>query len=201
MFEEILGGLGGARRAPRPRPGRDVRVPLHLSFEDSITGVERTVAYRHGGGAGKTRVAIPPGVKDGATIRVSGKGEPSPSGGPAGNLLLDVTVQPHARLQRQGNDLRAEVPITVYEAVLGGKIKVPTLNGDATINLPANTRTGQVFRLGGKGVAPATGKPGDLLVKVMIQPPAQPDAKLVALMEAFRGDHPYDPRAEEPTAL
>lgn len=198
MFEEILGGFGGQRRQPpRPAAGRDVRLPLQLSFIDAVRGIDRTVAYRHSGGTQRTRVRIPAGVKDGTTIKVSGKGEPSASGGPAGNLLLDVSVQPHPYLERAGDNLRADVPVTVYEAILGGKIRVPTLDGTATINLPQGTRGGQVFRLRGKGVASAGGKVGDLLARVVIHPPEEVDDDLIALMEQFRSDHPYDPRADD----
>ena len=207
MFEEVLGGLGGPGRggrgfrgAPRPTPGRDVQVPLQLSFAEAVRGVERTVAYRHSGGTVRTRVVVPAGVKQGAKIRVRGKGEASPNGGPAGNLLLEVTVQPHPYLRREGNHLRTEVAVTFYEAILGGKIQVPTLEGESTINLPPNTRAGQVFRLRGKGVAPASGPAGDLLAKVTIQPPTRADEELVALMEKFRAEHAYNPRTEDVAA-
>jgi len=203
MFEEILGGLGGARfggarpQPPRPAPGRDIRVPLQLSFVDAVRGVDRTVAYRHGGGTTRSRVRIPAGVKEGTTIKVRGEGEPSTSGGPAGDLLLDVSVRPHPHLQRAGDDLRTDVPVTVYEAILGGKVRVPTLDGTATINLPQGTRAGQVFRLRGKGVANADGATGDLLARVVIQVPENIDDDMIALMEQFRSEHPYDPRADD----
>lgn len=198
MFEEILGGLRGPQRQPpRPAAGRDVRLPLQLSFIDAVRGIDRTVAYRHSGGTQRTRVRIPAGVKAGTTIKVRGKGEPSSSGGPTGNLLLDVSVQPHPYLERAGNNLRTDVPVTVYEAVLGGKIRVPTLDGTATINLPQGTRGGQVFRLRGKGIASPDGKVGDLLARVVIHAPEDVDDSLIALMEQFRSDHPYDPRADD----
>ena len=202
MFEEILGGLGGAgvaggrRQPPRPSAGRDVRVPLRLTFLDAMRGVERTVGYRHGGDAERTRVRIPAGVKDGTTIKVSGKGEVSSSGGPPGSLLLELSVEPHSRLQRRGNDLHTEVPVTVYEAILGGKVRVPTLDGSATINLPQGTRSGQVFRLRGKGVGRESDA-GDLLARVVIQAPGEIDDGVVSLMEDFRSRHPYDPREDE----
>ncbi len=202
MFEDILGGLGGGgfggarRQPPRPAAGRDIRVPLQLSFVDAIRGIDRTVAFRHGGGTTRTRVRIPAGVKDGTTIKVRDKGEPSPSGGPTGNLLLEVSVQSHPHLQRTGDDLRTDVPVTVYEAVLGGNVRVRTLDGTATINLPQGTRGGQVFRLRGKGAANADGA-GDLLARVVIQTPDEVDDDMVALMERFRDAHPYNPRADE----
>ncbi len=203
MFEEILGGLGGAnfggarQHRPGPTAGRDVRVPLLLTFVESVQGIDRTVAYRHGTGTARTRVRIPPGVQSGATIKVRGEGEPSPGGGPAGDLLLNVSVQQHPHLTRHGKDLRADVPITMYDAVLGGKVSVPTVDGNATINLPQGTRGGQVFRLRGKGVVKAGGKAGDLLARMVIQAPTEIDAELLAIMERFRADHPYDPADED----
>ena len=96
-----------------------------------------------------------------------------------------------------GADLRTDVPVTVYEAILGGKVRVPTLDGTATINLPQGTRAGQVFRLRGKGVANADGATGDLLARVVIQVPENIDDDMIALMEQFRSEHPYDPRADD----
>jgi len=203
MFDDILSGLGGAGLggAPRPPPqraaGRDIRLPLQLAFGDAVRGIDRTVAYRHLGGTQRTRVRIPAGVKDGATIRVTGEGEPSPNGGPTGDLLLDVAVVPHPHLQCVGNDLRTDVAITMYEAVLGGKVRVPTLDGTSTINLPQGTRGGQVFRLRGKGVVTEDGTTGDLLARVVIHGPGTVDDDLLALMEKFRSEHPYDPRTED----
>ena len=168
-----------------------------MSFVDAIRGVDRTVAFRHGGGTARTRVRIPAGVKDGTTIKVRGEGEPSASGGPDGNLLLDVSVQAHSHIQRSGADLRTDVPVTFYEAVLGGKIRVRTLDGTATINLPQGTRGGQVFRLRGKGVANPDETTGDLLARVVIQAPEEVDDDVIAMMERYRDDHPYDPRAED----
>lgn len=201
MFEEILGGLGGfgsrsgPQRPPRPARGRDVKVPLQLTLLEAGRGAERTVAYRSDGGTVKTRVRIPAGVEHGATVRVRGKGEKAPPGGTSGDLLLEVGVTGDPRFDRDGRTLRTKVPVTVYDAVLGAKIQVPTLDGNATINLPPGTRSGQVFRLRGKGLGPE-GKAGDLLAQIVVQPPTEIDAGLTRLMEEFRDAHAYTPDGE-----
>ena len=204
MFEEILGGFGrpgasgfGAGPArTQPRPGRDVRVPLSLTLADIVTETERTIAYRHTGASQRCKVRIPAGVNDGATVRVRGKGESSPSGGPAGDLLLEVSIQPHPTLRRDGKNLRTEIPVTPYEATLGARIEVPTLDGAAKVELPPGSRNGQVLRLTGRGIEHA-GKRGDLLARVVIQMPREASPDLKEIMEQFRDRAAYNPRREK----
>lgn len=114
------------------------------------------------------KVKIPAGVKDGATIRLPGKGTPGSGGGPAGDLLVNVHVTPHPIFGRKGNDLLITVPVTYAEATLGTKLTVPTLDGQVTLKIPAGTQNGRTFRVRGKGVSPERGKTGDLLVKVEV---------------------------------
>jgi len=118
-------------------------------------------------------VRIPAGVKDGATIRLTGKGGPGRNGGPGGDLLVKVHVTPHPVFTRSGNDLKVTVPISFSEAALGTKLSVPTMNGAVNVKIPAGTNSGKVFRLRGRGVNPDKGKTGDLLAKVEIQVPAR----------------------------
>ncbi|NKB89922.1 MAG: DnaJ domain-containing protein [Acidobacteria bacterium] len=197
MFEEILGGLGGfgQQSAPRQRRGRDVQVPLQLTLAEAGAGVERTVAYRAAAGSAKSKVRIPAGVENGARVRVRGKGESIGAGGAPGDLILQISVTKDPRFRRDGQTLRTEVPITIYEAILGGPIDIPTLVGDATINLPPGTQTGQVFRLRGKGLGP-DGSKGDLLAKVSIQTPHEITAEINEVMEEYRESHPYEPRRD-----
>jgi len=216
------GGPGGQG----PKAGRDVNVPLTLSFDDALNGVEKSISFRRPtlcdacGGAGtqggapcgrcngsgqiqktdRARVKIPAAVSDGAKVRVPGRGEPGRGGGPAGDLYLQITVEPHAVFRREGGDLYAEVPVTIYEAGLGATIHVPTLAGNTRISLPAGTRTGQVIRLAGKG-APSGKKgesntQGDLYVTVRIDMPEVLDAEAEELLGKFEKEHPYDPRSE-----
>jgi DnaJ-class molecular chaperone len=144
-------------------------------------------------------VKIPAGVSDGAKVRVAGRGEPGSNGGPAGDLYIRIGVKPHPVFRREGKDLYAEVPVTIYEAGLGATIQVPTLTGIARINLPAGTSAGQVIRLAGKG-APGSGKSGedrgDLYITVRIEMPDELDAKAEELLREFQQEHPYDPRSQ-----
>ncbi len=194
---------GAAGRWPGAQPGRDVEVSLPLSFEEAINGIERTVRYQRpaataAGETVSTKVRIPAGVEDGKKIRVRGRGEPGHGGAPAGNLYLRIQVAPHRFFERRGPDLHLDLPITVYEAGLGGTIRVPTLNGKTTIKLPAGTRNGQVIRLTGKGAPNAEGgknaDKGDLYITVRIELPEHLSDEGKKLLESFANDHPYDPR-------
>jgi molecular chaperone DnaJ len=128
------------------------------------------------GGSGSVRrqrsfqVRIPAGVKDGARIRLAGRGEPGPAGGQAGDLYVVVRVAPHRLFGRKGSDLTLELPITFAEAALGANVHVPTLDGPVTLKIPAGTQSGQTFRIRGKG-APRKGGQGDLLVTVRVEVP------------------------------
>jgi DnaJ-class molecular chaperone len=113
--------------------------------------------------------------------------------GRAGDVLITVTVAPHPLFVREGADLRLELPITLYEAVLGGKVRVPTLDGAVELAIPANTNSGRTFRLKGKGF-PAKDRVGDLLATVRIMLPEGGDAELEELMKKWRDGKPYDPR-------
>ena len=154
------GGAAGGGAWSVAQPGRDVEVTVPLAFDEAINGAERTVRYdlpKVGGGAEtvSTKVRIPAGVEDGKRIRVTGRGEPGNGGAPPGNLYLRVRVTPHRLFDRKGADLYVELPVAVYEAGLGGTIRVPTLGGTTMIKLPAGTRNGQVIRLSGKGRSPS----------------------------------------------
>lgn len=207
----VFGGQTGASAggAPwtMPQPGRDVEVNVPLSFEDAVNGTERTVRYELPGPAGgsstvSTRIRVPAGVENGKRIRVRGRGEPGRGGAPAGNLYLRIQVAPHRFFERKRGNLHLELPVTVYEAGLGGTIRVPTLDGSTTIKLPAGTRNGQVVRLSGKGAprpgaknaGKSGGKKGDLYVTIRIELPEALDDGSRELLDKFAEDHPYDPR-------
>jgi molecular chaperone DnaJ len=118
-------------------------------------------------------VKVPAGVKDGATIRLPGKGSPGSNGGPAGDLLVTVTVDRHPLFGRSKNDLTVTVPVTYAEAALGTKLDVPTLDGTVTVRIPPGTQPGKTFRVRGRGVQAARGKQGDLLVKIDVVVPTK----------------------------
>jgi DnaJ-class molecular chaperone len=207
-FEDILNSMfgGAAGRGARPGGGAnrfefdnggialdlDLNVALTVSLEESVKGAEKRVRLSNGK---ELNVRIPAGVGAGQQIRVKGQGETSP-GHPPGDLLITVSIAPHAFFKVDGSDLRVELPITLYEAVLGGKVRVPTLGNAVELSVPKNTSSGRTFRLKGKGLPKATGTAGDLFVTTRIVLPDANDAELEALMQKWRDRIPYHPRSD-----
>ena len=171
----------------------------------SGTIVDDPCTVCHGSGAEvRTRsikVRIPAGVKDGATIRLAGKGGPGRNGGPAGDLLVKVHVTPHPVFGRSGNDLTLTVPISFSEAALGTKLSVPTMDGSVRVKIPAGTTSGKVFRVRGRGVDPEKGRPGDLLARVEIQVPARLSKDEKQLLEQLASYDTDEMRAHLDTYL
>ena len=196
-FEDLLGGMfgqqGGGFRGG-PTKGRDVTASTVLDFVTAING--ETIKLQPQGGA-PINVKIPAGVKDGQKIKLAGKGEPSPNGGPAGDLVLTVSVRKHPVFERDGLNLRVVVPVTFTEAALGATIEVPTLGGDPVkLKVSPGTPSGRILRVKGRGVSTTSGA-GDLLAEVQVAVPGRiPDAALDHL-RAFAAAMPADnPRAE-----
>jgi DnaJ-class molecular chaperone len=206
-FEDILNSMfnGGAGRGARPGPqgspfefdtggialDLDLSVAMTVSLEESVKGVEKRVRLPTGK---ELNVKIPAGVTAGQQIRLKGQGETAPGHKP-GDLLITVSIAPHAFFKVDGSDLRVDLPITLYEAVLGGKVRVPTLGNVVELSIPKNTSSGRTFRLKGKGL-PKSGAIGDLFVTTRIMLPDGNDADLEALMEKWRDGHPYNPRSD-----
>ncbi len=169
---------------------------LRIPFLEAVRGTTVEIKVpRWGSGREReqTRVTvrIPAAVDDGTTLRLGGKGDASRSGGPPGDLYLEVRVDGHPRFRRQGRDLLCDVPIGLARSALGGTVSVETLDGPATINVPAGTRSGQKFRLRGKGVPSANGRPaGDLFAVIQIVPPKKLDARSRELLEEFGERNP-----------
>jgi len=207
-FEDILnsmfggaGARGGARRGAGGStfefdPGTialdlDVSVSMGVSLEEAVKGAEKRVRLPTGK---ELNVKIPAGVVAGQQIRLKGQGETAP-GHPPGDLLITVNIAPHPFFKVDGSDLRLDLPITLYEAVLGGKVRVPTLGSAVELSIPKNTSSGRIFRLKGKGL-PKTGGAGDLFVTTRIMLPDGNDAELEQLMQKWREMHPYNPRSD-----
>ena len=204
-FEDILNSMfGGAARGARPGGGRafefdtggigldlDLNVAMTVSLEEAVKGGEKRVRLPTGR---ELNVKIPAGVTAGQQIRLKGQGETAP-GHPPGDLLITVSIAPHAHFKVDGSDLRLDLPITLYEAVLGGKVRVPTLGSAVELSIPKNTSSGRTFRLKGKGL-PKPGGTGDLFVTTRIILPDGNDSELEALMEKWRDSHPYNPRSD-----
>ena len=204
-FEDILKDVFGARGAGgRARAGghfepedfgataaggRDITAALSITLAEAAKGVKKRVQLPTGK---EVEVKIPAGLDEGQQIRLKGQGLPGP-GGRTGDLLITVSVTPHPLFQRDGADLRLDLPVTLYEAVLGGKIRVPTLDGAVELAIPAGTNAGRTFRLKGKGF-PAKERKGDLLATVRIMLPEGQDSDLEEMMRKWRETKPYDPR-------
>ena len=140
-------------------------------------------------------VKIPAGIEDGKTIRLKGQGGGSPLGGPAGDALVTVKIARHPLFRVEGRDLREDVSIPLYDAVLGGKVEARTLTGVVELTVPPNSSSGRTLRLRGKGLpASGAGAAGDLLVTLRIALPEAADAELDALMKRWRDTKPYKPR-------
>jgi DnaJ-class molecular chaperone len=204
-LEDILGGMfggmGGGRRAAgrgsaRARRGEDARAEITVAFEVAAEGGEHGLTLQTGDQTEHITVKIPAGIEDGQTIRLAGQGNPGPGGGPSGDLLVTVRVAPHPWFRREGMHLLVDVPVTCSEAVLGGKIDVPTLSeGEFLLNIPPGTGSGRRLRLRGKGLRnPKTGERGDLFAVVKITVPSNPSEESRKLFQQLAALHPENPR-------
>lgn len=209
-FEDILSGMFGHRggrpgQGPRPDFGghfrpedfgqsaadRDVTAEVTITLPEAAKGVRKRVQLPTGK---EVEVRIPAGLIDGQQIRLKGQGLPGAGRAPAGDAHVTVRIAPHPDFTVEGKNLRTELPLTLYEAVLGGKVRVPTLDGAVELAIPPHTNAGRIFRLKGKGLHGKAGT-GDLFATVRIVLPAKPDPELEALMQRWRAEKPYDPRS------
>jgi curved DNA-binding protein len=184
-------GGGGARRPRGPVPGSDLQASVTIDFASAVRGT--MVELRTQPGADPVKVRIPQGADEGSRVRIAGHGAPSPNGGPSGDLLLDIHVEPHPFFRREGDDLHLDLPITVVEAMRGGKVKVPTVDGSVSLKVPPGTQTGATARLKGKGVT-RKGNTGDLYVRYQVHVPTETSPALDALLDALEKVPAPDPR-------
>ena len=207
-FEDILSSVFGNMRGGReaggqpdlgayaehvqPQRGQDAAVDVTVTLEEVAEGAHKRVALPTGK---HLDVRIPTGLGDGKQIRLKGQGWAGQHGAPAGDAIVTVHIAPHPHFRLEGADLRLDLPVTLYEAVLGAKVRVPTLDGAVELSLPPNSNTGRTFRLKGKGLPRGKGNAGDLFATVRIVLPEHPDAELDELMRRWRDEKPYDPRS------
>lgn len=200
IFSDLFGGHRGGGRGfpggggyqPGPIRGQDIRYTLDVDFLEAVGGTRKRVSMP---GGNALDLNVPEGVEDGQVLRLKGKGRDGEFGGPAGDALVEIKVRPHRQFRRDGNDIRIELPISIDEAVLGGKIEVPTITGSVNLSIPKGTNSGQTFRLRGKGVHnTSTGKTGDQLVSVTIVLPDEIDDRLSYFLSEWRQEHGYNPR-------
>ncbi len=190
------GSQGGRAQAARPRPGRDLEHETEIALEEAYQGATRNLQI----GDRRIEARIPAGVRTGSRVRLAGQGEPGRNGGPPGDLYLVMRVLPHPSFEREGDDLYTEVPVDIYTAVLGGEVRVPTLERPVVLKIPPQTQAGRSFRLRGKGMphigapnigAPNTGGPsvgaadrrGDLYARVRL---VLPEAMNEQEIQGFR---------------
>jgi DnaJ-class molecular chaperone len=176
LFDQILGGMGrGAGRRGGPARGEDYDHPVSLTLEEAFNGATRLIQITPASGIPQTIEAkIPPGVSDGQRVRIAGKGGPGIGGGAPGDLYLVVSVKPHPRFKREGDDLTVTVDVPLYTAVLGGEVLVPTVKGSRlALRIGPETENGQRIRLAGQGMPKAGGARGDLYAEVRIVIPTK----------------------------
>ena len=183
-----FGGFGG-RRAPPPQKGADAVYRLAVTFEDAATLKEQRVTLQ----GGKTvSIKLPKGVEEGAKIRLAGQGQAGGAGN--GDAIVTIAITPHRFYTREGDNIRLDLPISLDEAVLGGKVKVPTVDGPVMVSIPAGSSSGKTLRLKGKGFTGKSGVRGDQLVTLMIEIPAD-DPELAGFIQSWSRKGKGNPRA------
>lgn len=214
IFSSLFGDAGmGSKMRRGPQRGQDVESPVEISLEEAYHGSKRVIQLQMsepctacggtgrvgnrvctmcGGAGGKTvprrlEVKIPPGVKDGSRIRMAGEGAPGRAGGNKGDLYLVVRVLPHKVFERKGDDLHTEVSVPLATAILGGEVRLPTLDGNLSLKIPPETQNGKLFRLAGKGM-PQLGnaKHGSMFAKVNVVLPSNLSEEERRLFEKLR---------------
>jgi DnaJ-class molecular chaperone len=195
LFGDILGrgrpgggGQGGGFGGFSQR-GSDVRAKLEIDLEEAIHGGKKRIAFSDGR---TIDVTIPKGAEEGQTLRLKGQGSPGRSG--PGDALIDLAIRPHPVFKREGETLVMDLPVSVPDAVLGGKVQAPTPDGAVTLTVPKGANSGQALRLKGKGLSNSLGKRGDLIARIVLMLPEAPDPELEAFAERWRSERPYAPR-------
>jgi DnaJ-class molecular chaperone len=181
---------------PQSFAGQDQRYNMKVSFIEAALGGKKQVQMTDGA----LNVTIPQGIEDGKTIRLKGKGQPGYGGGPAGDALIQIEVASDPVFSRDGLNINLTLPITLYEAALGGKVEVPTLHGMVGLKIPKGSRTGQTMRLKGRGIEMRSGKKGDQMVTLSVQMPEVIDDDLAAFLEGWKDSNAYDPREKMKSA-
>ena len=195
LFGDILGrgargqgGFGGGAGGFSPR-GADIKARLDIDLEEAIRGAKKRVAFSDGR---TIDVTIPPGAQEGQTLRLKGQGSPGRAG--AGDALIELAIKPHAIYRREGETLVMDLPVSVPDAVLGGKIEAPTPDGPVMLGVPKGSNSGATLRLKGRGLVDAKGKRGDLLARLVVTLPDVIDPDLEKFAQAWREQKPYTPK-------
>lgn len=191
-FSDVFSGVFGDDAGPFNSRGADTRYKLAIGFEEAANGGRKRVTM----GDGKAlELVIPEGVRSGQVLRLRGQGAGNGRGGAPGDALVEIDVQPHPHFVRDGDDIRIDVPVTLTEAVLGAKIRVPTLTGPVTVTVPRGSNSGAVLRLRGKGVKGEKGR-GDQLLRLTVVLPDRQDSELQRFVSRWRPPKSYEPRKD-----
>ncbi len=188
-FEDLVADLFGRRR-PRQTKGQSVTYSIRVPFLDAARGGVQRVRLHDDT---TLDVNIPAGTNDGDSLRLKGRGMPGSGGGPNGDAFVEVQVDSHPHFERDGLDIRIDVPITLGEAVLGAKVNIPTIHGTVAVKVPAGSSSGKVLRLKGRGLSKG-GKKGDEFARLLIHLPEKTDAKLKEFVRSWTKQGDYDPR-------
>lgn len=197
--EEFEGGFGPdifetlyRQRTQRSSRGEDAQYALEIDFGEAVLGAERDLILPNGK---RLKIKIPPGVKNGTTLRFSREGEPGLGGGPPGDAYITLQVKESDVFRRIGQNLEVELPVSLSEAILGGEVKVPTVEGAVSLKIPSGVNTGSRLRVRGKGIPDTnSGKRGDLFAVVRVMLPDEIDPELKEAIHAWSRRHPYTPR-------
>jgi DnaJ-class molecular chaperone len=204
-LEDLLAAFGSAGRGRRGRGGAgfgegfrarggDRSFTMTIDFTEAANGAKKRLSLAP---EEWLDVTIPPGLEDGQVLRLKGKGGPGFGGGEPGDALIEVHVTPHPLFRRDGNDIRIELPVSLAEAVLGGRVTVPTVTGPVAMTIPKGSDTGTVLRLRGKGIQRRR-NPGDEYVTLKVVIGAASDPELAEFAEKWAPRHPFDPRQGMP---
>lgn len=197
---DILGEMFGGARQGRPggmgggfggfsQRGADTRAKLEIDLVDAIRGGKQRIAFSDGR---TIDVTIPKGAQDGQTMRLKGQGAPGRAG--PGDAFIEIAIAPHPIFKREGETLVVDLPVTFYDAVLGGKVEAPTPDGPVNVTVPKAANTGTRLRLKGRGLSDAKGHRGDLFVRLNVTLPETPDPALEAFAEEQKAKRPYSPK-------
>ncbi|MFO1015735.1 MAG: J domain-containing protein [Caulobacteraceae bacterium] len=195
LFGDMFGRQGGGQRQGGfggfggPQKGQDVRAKLEIDLEDAIQGAKKRIAFSDGR---TIDVTIPKAAIDGQMMRLKGQGAPGPAG--SGDAIIELVIRPHPVYRREGDTLVMDLPVSVPDAVLGGKVQAPTPDGAVNVTVPKGSNSGSTLRLKGKGMPGSGGKRGDLLARLVITLPDQTDPALETFAETWRRERPYVPR-------
>jgi DnaJ-class molecular chaperone len=196
ILGEMFGGARGGGRGGQgggfggfSQRGSDVRARLEIDLEDAIRGAKRRISFSDGR---TIDVTIPKGAQEGQTLRLKGQGSPGRAG--PGDAFIELAIAPHPIFRREGDVLVMDVPVTAYDAVLGGKTEAPTPDGPVTLTIPKGANTGTRLRLKGRGLTDAHGRRGDLFARLAVTLPEDPDPRLEGFAEIWKRERPYAPK-------